>query len=509
MINIKTVTAIPAGGKTYSTINLINNSSSLDKFVVVNIGQKLAEQTFNAITLPKWIAVTNTTGGRPVGAQIEKALRERVRIVVCCHEGFMKVDPSLLAGYTVIIDEVPVSINLDDLPVKDNEDILRVLSQSCNIDGCKYSLHPDHGKEKIEVFRAQCTRSDKMMDMLTALELGGTVTRMGDHEFRWSVVFDWVEHLQHAEKVYMLAAQIEGLATYELMKAQGAAFVPTDDIKPKFSAYQNPERIKVIPLLTGINYTKGRCVDGETAFKVDAEGNYKPDGSTIYTQMRENAKAALKHYNKDKFTYTVNKKQKDESWGYEKATGVAYNPHGRNDLREYEAVVCIYQANLNNQQKTERNEIADKHGIDRKVLEQSFINQIYHEPVFQAATRGAIRNHEDTETVYVVIVPDERAANYLVDGHFKGAELVLDFSIDGKKVGQQYMDHQCQQELQTGTIKLTPNKLRIPAEYWGAFNKWKSVTKRKRKQEVVLEDCIYWMNQRDIPTDHLTGHTLH
>ncbi|WMC11571.1 hypothetical protein PU634_04205 [Oceanimonas pelagia] len=496
MTEIKTVTAIPAGGKTHEVIELVNNSQ--DKFIIVNIGQKLADQTFNKITRSKAIAVSNTTGNSRVGAQIEQNLRNKVSVIVCCHQGFMKIDPTLLHGYTVIIDEVPSTINLGSIPVKDTTDILNILGNCCNIDGCKYTLHPDHGNDGIEAIKAQGTRSEKMESMLTALELGSTVTRMGDNEFRWSVVFNWVEHLQHADSIYMLAAQVEGLATTELMKAQGAVFVPSNDIKPKYSAYNNPKRTKVIPLLTGINYSRNRCVDGNRVLTLDVNGNYKPDGFTVYQQMRINAGAALKHYGKDRFIYTVNSNQENEKWDYGQANFVPYNPHGRNDLVSYEAVICIYQANLDNLQKAECNEIADKHGINLQLLEHGMINQIYHEPIFQAATRGIIRNHEDSDTTYVVIVPDERAANYLLNGHFKGAELVKDFAIDGNKVKLQQEQYERQQHLQSGEFKLTAKWLGIPPEHHNAFKSWKS-----KNNIDSLEQCINWMNKRNIPTSHL------
>ncbi|WP_107850461.1 hypothetical protein [Oceanimonas marisflavi] len=500
MTEIKTVTAIPAGGKTHEVIEMINNSE--DKFVVVNISQALADQTYTSITRSKAIAVSNSTGGGRVGAQIEQNLRNKVSVIVCCHQGFMKIDPTLLHGYTVIIDEVPSTINLGSIPVKDTTDILNILGNCCNIDGCKYTLHPDHGNDGIEAIKAQGTRSEKMESMLTALELGSTVTRMGDNEFRWSVVFNWVEHLQHADSIYMLAAQVEGLATTELMKAKGAVFVPTNDITPAYHSYVNPERIKIVPLLTGMDYSKNQCVGGENVLRVCANGNYKHDGFTVYQKIRENTKLALKHYRKDQFIYTVNKKQQDEKWDYGEAKFVPYNPHGRNDLVDYEAVVCIYQANLDNSQKAECKKVAKHHNLDEDAFVGAVMTQTYLEPIFQAATRGIIRNHEDSDTTYVVIVPDERAANYLANGHFKGAEIVYDFAIDGKKVKEQREQHLRDQNLKFGIIKLTPKELGIPTPHTNAFKCWKT-NRNKKGIKTDLSDCIDWMKKRNIPTSHL------
>ncbi|WP_319783689.1 hypothetical protein [Oceanisphaera sp. IT1-181] len=493
MTEILTIQAIPAGGKTYAIIQHINNSME-NKFIVVCIGQELARQTYNDIQRSKAIAITDDSGRTlPVTATIEKKLKAGIDVVLCCHQGFMRIAPSLLDGYTVIIDEIPAAIQLDGGTwnnTKDIDDILRRTTDS-NLDDSKYTAHPDHGLAEIEAIREEQTRSDKIESMLVSLESGSTITRDKNNGFRWSVAFNWVSHLQYADKIYMLAAQIEGLATPLLMKAQGAVFTPCSDIKPNYSAYANPERIKVVPLLTGINYTKNKCIDSDRVLRIGSNGNYDKDGLTVYHAMRANAEQVVADYNKDGFTYTLNSYQASGSWG--ERDRMAYNPHGRNDLISYEAIVSIYQTNPNNSELQEIENLANLYEIDKEKLKQAYITQRYLEPVFQASTRGAIRNHSNPNTTYVVVVPDERAARYLLDGHFKGGELVMTYAIDGKKLEAEKDSY----DRAISGVKLTPKGLGIPENLSNAFRSWKSRCARNQTP-VTLKDCTKWMDKQGL-----------
>ena len=493
MTEILTIQAIPAGGKTHAIIQHINSSIE-HKFIVVCIGQELASQTYNEVQRSKAIAISNSSRTLPVAATIEQELRNGQDIIVCCHQGFMSIDPCLLDGYTVIIDEVPASIQLNSHTWKDRTDIDFILSRTTDNDtkSSKYIMHPDRGLGEIKAIRGEGTRSEKIESMLVSLESGSTITRDRNNGFRWSVVFNWVSHLQHADKIYMLAAQIEGLATPLLMKAQGAVFTPCSDIKPKFSAYANPERIKVVPLLIGINYTKNKCIDSEQVLRIGSDGNYDKDGFTVYHAMRANAEQVVADYNKDGFTYTLNSYQASGSWG--ERDRMAYNPHGRNDLIAYEAIVSIYQTNPNNSELQEIENLANVYGINNNQLKQAYITQRYLEPVFQASTRGAIRNHKNPNTTYVVVVPDERAAHYLLNGHFSGGELVTRYAIDGKKLEAQKDTYDRAELAKARTVQLTPKGLGIPKDKSMAFRNW------KRGKKPTLEDCLVWMNNQGLTT---------
>ena len=137
-------------------------------------------------------------------------------------------------------------------------------------------------------------------------------------------------------------------------------------------------------------------------------------------------------------------------WKLEGKTGkrVITNPHGWNDLQDYD--MAVFMAAINYDPETERR-LSDFYGISRKQAKEA----LAYELVYQFLGRTSLRS-KDSQNEVILVVPDEGAARCIqaIIGCAEPTPLPIEFGIEGRKTGRPRVEKSIEQ-------KQAENRLRV------------------------------------------------
>jgi len=426
---IHTALAAPGAGKTESFIQHAPRLLSEGKCILLALPTiKLTDsivQRCNGIAL----RVVNSTTCQHVSPVLASALGEKCdRFLITTHESLFQVDPRLLNGWVVVIDEIPQvlslpyywfdPIELGSIHVVAYESEGQLFLREEQKVGIEFAL---------ETHRAAAVGADRTSMLSKAgaiifqsLLLGRTVfidsaTDSGNRCIRPILELDCWSRLMAAEEVHVLGANVKGGLFDSFAQAHGFTFT-LSMFTPDFAGYQCP--ITIYPLLPqGKKYSKSAALttlDGERAQKHDGGEPRQIIDALLNTALSKAGNKPLLFKNNWADFRWLPKGQ---------ATVCTMDSRGLNDYMIATDAILLFGGNPSPAEKCGLDYLAKKYG---RIFTDSFVTTRLLETSLQAATRTAVRVSENTQPIRL-FVQDERVASYLVSTYMPHA--LIDWSL--------------------------------------------------------------------------------
>ena len=426
---IHTALAAPGAGKTESFIHHAPRLLSEGKCIVLALPTiKLTDSIVKRCTGIAF-RVINSTTCQPVGPELASALmRKGDRFLITTHESIFQVEPRLLSGWTVVVDEIPQVLAL---PYYWFDPIELGCIHAVAYESEGQLFLRDEKKTEVmfalETHRAAAGGADRTSMLsksgaiiLQSLLLGRTVfidsaTDSGNRCIRPILELDCWSRFTAAEEVHVLGANVKGGLFDSFAQVHGFTFTRSM-FTPDFAGYQCP--ITIYPLLPqGKKYSKSAVLttlNGERTQKHDGGKPRQIIDALLNTALSKAGSKPLLFKNEWADFRWLPKGQ---------ATICTMDSRGLNDYMIATDAILLFGGNPSPAEQCGLDYLAKKYG---RIFTDAFVTTRLLEVSLQAVTRTAIRVSGNTQPIRL-FVQDERVANYLVSTYMPHA--LVDWSL--------------------------------------------------------------------------------
>ncbi|XSS65212.1 hypothetical protein ACP9OK_09615 [Pseudomonas sp. B11] len=426
---IHTAVSAPGAGKTQSLISQIPSLLSAGRAIVLALPTiKLTDSVTSRIPAGVSYRVVNSTTCDHVGSALQTALVQKsVQLLITTHQSIFTLEPSLLSGWVLVIDELPPVADFPALPFEPSE-LTQLLINAEEFEGRLYIREgcAETIETSLETFKAAQARTERT-SMLSkegaciyeCLLEGHPVfidAEMvnGKRYVRSIVEKSCWKTFEAADEVHVLAANVKG-SLFDIF-AQTHGFTYTTSIfTPIFEGYTSP--VTIYPVMP-----EGR-IFSKTAVCMAASASIPTDNNPYGEQVLD---VILKNSLQQTIGIPLLFSSSWAGFGWLKGGNVhrcSIDCRGLNEYQDTTDAILLFGGNPSPSDEQALTYLAEKYGRD---FRQGFIVSRLLEPSLQAATRTAVRDRCNTKPIQL-IVQDGRVADYLVSTHMPHA--VVDWGL--------------------------------------------------------------------------------
>jgi len=427
---IHTAVSAPGAGKTQAFISQIPSLLSAGRSIVLALPTiKLTDSFTSRCPADLPCHVINSTTCDHVGSALQSALKRKTgHLVITTHQSIFAVEPSLLAGWMLVVDELPPVVDFPAFPFEPSE-LTQLLINAEEREG---RLHIREGSVEtieisLETFRAvsagaertsmlssegaciyECLKDGHPVSIDSEMDNGNRYVRSVVESSCWST-------FAAAGEVHILAANVDG-SMFDAF-AQVHEFTYARSVfTPAFEGYTSA--ITIYPVMP-----EGR-IYSKSAVTMTALGDNTTDqqmhGDSLVIDVI--LKAALQRATGTPLLF-CNNWASFKGLPRETVHRCSIDSRGLNEYQDETDAILLFGGNPSPSDKQGLEFLARKYG---RVFDKGFVVTRLLEPSLQAATRTAVRNRDNTKPIHL-FVQDRRVADYLVSTYMPHA--VVDWSL--------------------------------------------------------------------------------
>ncbi|HBO1242685.1 TPA: hypothetical protein L4F00_006189 [Pseudomonas aeruginosa] len=434
--------AAPGSGKTQALIDQLTHCIKCgEKFIIAIPTLILSDDIIGRLNSkglnPKIINSKDKPGF--TAQSINGALRNgNEDLILVTHEGLRLSDPTLLRGYTLVIDEVPDIFEIKHILNIRDIDAERILSETDQEDSQIFIKQgrTEKIKDQVGIFK-RSQKDEKTTSTLSSHELsifdsllkGGTVlfdsyTHKHKEYFNFYITKEKeiFKHISSAKETHILAANIEGGIFDIFAKKEGYQYQKSK-FTPKPLEYNC--KIKLHPMLNEA-WSKGKVLKEDNGTE-----HYEHLGKHPTQIINKVFMTAINNKPNEKFIAIQN------SWGkfsneylHECSDTVIeflnLDCRGINTHQDKTAAILLFSGKPSPNDMKCLRMLSKKHSIDIRKLVSAWTLKNKLEASLQAVTRTAVRVQGNTKPVYFY-VQDQEVAEYLKNTYMPNA--VIDNSL--------------------------------------------------------------------------------
>lgn len=420
---IKILEAVPAAGKTVAIIKDAIKTGNLT--IIASISRQLNRQSYD--TYRKFggkhatiVDSDNRSEYLSVTKTIEQCVLNGSRVIFITHSALLQFENyDLFKGYQLFIDEVPDMISLEMMKFTSN--IYKVLNYCNPVDGdvnvtYTLTLNEDHREELTNIAMDGFFKNDEIAEKLLPIYrslLHGFPIKYKRNEDGVNCIHFIEDYTNQNWEVFtsitVACANFAQTFTGYILKYWNKWEFEESPLTKNllFHTYKNTDRIN-IHVMSDQNWSR-----------YVADKQIK--GNTVFSKVLKNVETL---FPSNDYIYTINS-YRSRMAGMQ----IQYNPHGLNMYSDERNIVALFSYNPQPWQIPILKELAVMQGLNENELVDAFIVSKYLEPIFQLCTRGDMRNFYSTDEIHLV-VPDQRAADYLKCNYMPNARIRDELTID-------------------------------------------------------------------------------
>jgi len=435
---IHTAIAAPGAGKTQTVINKIPelirhgrkivmalptlslNNDILDSMTKANLKPRIINSKQDEVKHNK----TSVTR-----AITDSLLKGDDNLIIITHDGLRRINPVLLRGYILIVDELPeiMDINHFTLNREDAEPVFAVTNTFNNQLQIKDNQLAEI-KDRVKTYKTSIVDKESA-STLSALEhkifdalLTNNIVHYDtdtEEKTTFHIVVDKsvFPQIDQASETHVLAANIQG-GMFDLFARKLGYQYKESLFTPKPTTYNCD--IYIYPMLN--------CSWSKLKVLADNQGPQKHTHTGENNQIIDRIfDTALQHTPNEKFLVVRNSwakfSENYRSSAKETRTEIKFvkmDCRGLNCFQDSTAALLLFSGKPSPNDRKSLKVLGDKHGIDLKDLIDAWVVKNKFEASLQAVTRTAIRTHGNTKPVYFY-VQDIEVADYLKETYMKNA----------------------------------------------------------------------------------------
>lgn len=442
---IHTAVSAPGAGKTEAFISQIPTLLSAGRSIVVALPTiALSTDIVRRLSvgIDPHVINSDTCHPDPVGPELQAALGSRAnKLIITTHASIFTVQPDMLRGWMLVVDELPAVVDFPDFPFTPSE-LATLFAYTTERDG---HLHIREGcaaaiETSLKTFRAAQSGA-KQTSMLskegarifTCLQnehpvfIAAKKMDNGKRHVHAVEEYNCWKTFAAADEVHLLTANIDGCLFDEFAQAHGFTYTRSA-FTPEFEGYNSP--ITIYPVIPkGGNYSKTKAI------KIAGDSTLNQHETTPFTVVDVILKAALQKTNGTPLLFSND--WAGFKWLNKKIVhDCSIDSRGLNDYQGETDAILLFGGNPSPSDKRALEYLTKKYS--RGFL-KAFVTTRLLDPSLQAATRTAVRIKENTQPISLY-VQDERVADYLVSTYMPNAVIDWSFSQatpvqpDGRKV---------------------------------------------------------------------------
>jgi len=424
---IHTAVSAPGAGKTQSLISQIPSLLSAGRSIVLALPTIMLTDSFTS-RIPAGVPyrVVNSTTCDHVGSALQSALGQKsVPFVITTHQSIFTLEPSLLSGWLLVIDELPPVVDFPAFPFEPSE-LAQLLINAEEHDGRLYIRDGciEAIETSLETFKAvsagatrtsmlskegahiyECLKDGHPVFIDSEMANGNRYVRSVVESSCWST-------FAAAEEVHILAANVDG-SLFDAFAQVHEFTLARSVFTPEFEGYTS--EITIYPVMPmGRIYSKTAVTLAQASTDQQMHGEHLVIDVILKTALQQTTGTPL----------LFNNKWASFRWLPKEAVHrCSIDSRGLNEYQGETDAILLFGGNPSPSDEQGLEFLAEKYGRD---FRQGFIVSRLLEPSLQAATRTAVRDRCNTKPIQL-IVQDGRVANYLVSTHMPHA--VVDWSL--------------------------------------------------------------------------------
>lgn len=427
---IHTAISAPGAGKTQALISQIPSLLSAGRSIALALPTlDLADSFVSRLPAGLPYRVINSTTCDHVGTELTAALKMRANhLIITTHQSVFAVQPNLLHGWMLVVDELPPVVDFPAYPFEPSE-LAQLFVNAVEQDGCLHIREGCSGaiETSLATFKAVSAGAERT-SMLSkegariyeCLKDGHPVfidseIPNGNRYVRSVVESKCWDTFAAAKEVHVLAASVNGSLFDDFAQVHGVTYARSD-FTPAFDGYT--AAVTIVPVMTkGRNYSKSAVtmtVHDGSATDQQKQGEPLVIDDILKEILKRTVGTPLLFSNKwASFRWlprgTVHR--------------CSIDSRGLNDYQGEIDAILLFGGNPSPSDQLALEYLAAKYG---RVFRQGFIVTRFLEPSLQAATRTAVRDRSNTKPIQL-FVQDGRVADYLVSSYMPHA--VIDWSL--------------------------------------------------------------------------------
>ncbi|MGE8188210.1 DEAD/DEAH box helicase [Pseudomonas sp. NPDC086278] len=432
---IYTTIAMPGAGKTKAALAAIPGMLSLGKKILyVSPTLALADQVFDdAIKISEFIRPMkiDSRNGGSAEATLNKMLnpKEHVYFIICQHATFQKCSTMHLGSWTVIIDELPMPINLrhstfdktqlkrldlienigDRMKIKRNmQELLKAevntfhkarLGNNNNIDSTLAAPTQD-------IYKAILNKHSVFADV------DKSNTSDDDHSKQKTVIriieeYGFFERFHAAREVHLLSATLKGSLFDWFARANGfiygkSYFAPNDT--------KNNKNVTIYPMLSDDNYCSRGVLDSVDAASNEGHKVLQSITKLIDGHLEPQEKCLMFAYDWGQHSHSIKFRQ------------CKIDSRGLNNLADTHCAFTAFHGNPNPIARRSLEFIAKKYNSSTEDLEKAWKFTHKFEMTLQNVFRTSLRNNK-TDKPVKLFVQDSETARFLQGCYLHNANI--------------------------------------------------------------------------------------
>jgi len=415
---IHTAIAHPGAGKTEALLTKLPSLIAEGKRIVLALPTLVLSDaiTERASAMGTSFRTIDHRNGELVASELMAALRiKQDSFLICTQEAIRRVQPPLLRGWMLVVDELPSVVDFPDYALNPIE-LERVFDyteerdgQLWIKDGLEQSIRDQVSTNRADAMGTECSTLGASAAHVFRLLLSGVDVFIdqpqvnGKRHIRAVEEFlDWWRIFSHAEEAHVLAANVSGSEFELFAHVHGFAF-SLSMFTPEQSGYTST--ITIYPLMPkGQTYSRAKMQS-----KHDKE---RLIDLVLRTTLKQTKTTPLLFGSK---------------WArLERTRNVQYVPKDCRGLNSYDTAteaILLFGGNPSPADALGLEFLRKQYGED---FSAAFVTTRLLEPSLQAVTRTAIRCKGNTDHIRL-FVQDERVARYLMQTYLPNAE--IDWSL--------------------------------------------------------------------------------
>lgn len=349
---------------------------------------------------------------------LQGVLERKEPLVLTTHSALLLVDDAYLEPYTLVIDEVPPSLEIFSKKLSSED--LKVLLAHLNIEQGQLSIQPNKSAEIDTLVKAYkqasindqigTTCSELTYQIYDVLLGGGVVThkilpQKQNHVLCAAKISPIFDKITRAHAVHLLAASDENGLFAVIAKAKGFEFKTSEFEPPEFNYSGN---ITLFPLMDAV-WSKGRALRNK-----DGEPNYAHIGEKGKQFIDEAILLAYEHSENGKILLFRNNWFKTSAvMDYDRLTVCPSDSRGLNNLSDCTAAILVYSGQANPNHVPALQALAEKLGTRGSELLDAWHVTHKLERVLQDAARTGVRRRNNKDDIRLYL-QDMEVCEYLI-----------------------------------------------------------------------------------------------
>lgn len=441
---IHTAVSAPGAGKTEAFISQIPTLLSAGRSIVVALPTiALTESFVERLPAGTDCHVINFTTYDHVGSTLSTALKvNESHLIITTHQSIFAVQPHLLRGWMLVIDELPSVVDFPAFPFEPSE-LAQLLVNAAEQDGrlhiregCADAIATSlatfkaisAGAERTSMLSKEGARIYECLLDEHPVFIDSEMTN-GNRYVRAIIEFSCWNTFTAAKEVHILTANVSNTLFDEFAQAHGLTYAQSV-FTPEFDGYNSP--ITIYPVMP-----EGRRYSRTVAKRTTNGGSTTDQQKTKDPMVIDDILRAVLQRTTGTPLLFSNKSWTNFWWLPKRAVHrCAIDSRGLNEYQGETDAILLFGGNPSPSEKLALEYLATKYGRD---FRHAFVVTRLLEPSLQAATRTAVRVRGNSQPISL-FVQDERVADYLVKTYMPNA--VIDWSLsqitsvkpDGRKV---------------------------------------------------------------------------